>query len=79
MAAEDMEFTAFNQLVPNLFVNRTYLPHSAEYLTLMITSVWSTIFGIGRSSTLTSSFPLNTTAFIVVFGILLVGIESFYN
>ena len=49
-----------------------YLPHRAEYLTLTIISVGSTIFGMGRSSTRTSSVPLNTTAFIVVFDIVLV-------
>ena len=52
-------------------IDLTYLPHKAEYLTLMIISVGSTIFGIGRSSILTSNFPLNTTAFIVVFDIFL--------
>src|SRR4051794_40230817 len=48
----------------------TYLPQSALYLTLTMTSVGSMIFGSGRSSSLTSSFPWKTTAFIVSFDIL---------
>ena len=40
----------------------------------MITSVGSTILGMGRSSSFTSNFPLKTTAFIVVFDIVLFGL-----
>jgi hypothetical protein len=49
----------------------SHLPHSAEYLTLMIMSVGSTIFGIGRSSSSTFNVPLKTTAFIVFFDMVL--------
>lgn len=77
MAAEDVEFAGLVSFATlwgyweGLWGERIdYLPHNAEYLTLIMTSVGSMIFGIGRSSILTSSFPLNTTAFIVVFDIL---------
>jgi hypothetical protein len=60
-------------------VKETHLPHNAEYLTLMIISIGSTILGIGRSSSFTSNVPLKTTAFIVVFDILLFGLFGIVN
>jgi hypothetical protein len=51
-----------------------YLPHKAEYLTLMIMSVGSTILGMGRSSSSTFNVPLKTTAFIVFFDMVLFGL-----
>jgi hypothetical protein len=50
----------------------THLPQSAVYLTLTMTSVGSMILGSGRSSSLTSSLPWKTTAFIVSFDMFLV-------
>jgi hypothetical protein len=45
----------------------------------MIISVGSTILGIGRSSSFTFNVPLKTTAFIVVFDILLFGLFGIVN
>lgn len=77
MASENMKFTVFggNMLDTSIRGMRriTYLPHNAEYLTLTIISVGSTIVGMGRSSMTTLSLPLNTTAFIVVLDILTTG------
>lgn len=69
---EDMELTVkhgINRHGFSLGASQSYLPHSAEYMTFTITSVWSLILGIGRSSRATLCGPLKTTAFIVSFAI----------
>ena len=57
----------------------TYLPHRAEYLTLIRISVGSTILGIGRSSMTTFKAPLKTTAFIVSFDMMAVVGKTFWG
>lgn len=49
------------------------LPHRAVYITLTMTSVGSSIWGMGRSSTATTCGSLKTTALIVPFAILYSG------
>jgi len=76
VSSEYMQFTCpiISSCDENLPCAHSYLPHNAEYFTLMITSVGSTILGMGRSSSFTSNFPLKTTAFIVVFDMVLFGL-----